>query len=134
MELVNLTTAARSQADAIAASCCQQVENSATEIMRRDLIWRTVAAAFEIEHELLRLPTRGSKRISLARQVAMYLAHVSCRLSYTDIGRVFGRDRSTVAHACTLVEQRRDDIEFDQAIELLESVVGLMSSMWPPET
>lgn len=134
MELVNLTPPARPRADQFAASCWAQGETSATEIMRRDLIWRTVAAAFEIEHELLRLPTRGSKRISLARQVAMYLAHVSCRLSYTDIGRVFGRDRSTVAHACSLIEQRRDELEFDQAIELLESVVGLMSGMWPPET
>lgn len=133
-QLADLTGAGSSHVAATLMAGTARIEASAMEIMRRDLIERTVAAAFEVEPELLRLPTRGSRRISRARQVAMYLAHVSCRLSFTDIGRVFGRDRSTVAHACTLIEQRRDDDEFDQAIELLEGIVGLMSSMWPPET
>lgn len=93
------------------------------------LIERTVAAAFEVEPDLIRLPTRGHKRISLARQVAMYLAHVSCEMSFTEIGHAFARDRSTVAHACATVEQKRDDPEFDRALDLLENIVALLDGL-----
>lgn len=102
-------------------------------VLLRALIERTVAAAFEVEPELLRMPTRGNYRVALARQSAMYLAHVSCRLSFTDIGAVFGRDRSTVAYACRRIEQRRDDPVFDHAIGMLESIVRVLAGMWPPD-
>ena len=72
--------------------------------------------------ELLRA-TRGKAQVALARQVAMYLAHVTCRLSLTEVGVLFGRDRTTVAHACRVVEDRRDDPIFDRALELLEWAV-----------
>ena len=39
----------------------------------------------------------------------MYLAHVTCGLSLTEVGEVFARDRTTVAHACGRVEDLRDD-------------------------
>jgi len=34
-----------------------------------------------------------------ARHVAMYLVRSYCRMSYPEIGRLFGRDHSTVLHA-----------------------------------
>lgn len=102
-------------------------------VLLRALIERTVAAAFEVEPELLRMPTRGSHRVALARHVAMYLAHVSCRLTYTEVGAAFGRDRSTAAHACRRIEQRRDDPAFDRAIGVLESIVRVLAGMWPPD-
>lgn len=111
---------------------CHAYADAPADLLRT-LIERTVAAAFEVEPELLRLPTRGSKRIALARQVGMYLAHVSCELSFTEVGLAFARDRSTVAYACSIVEQRRDDPEFDRAVELLEGIVRLMRGMWPPD-
>ena len=55
----------------------------------------------------------------------MYLAHISCGLTLTEVGRVFGRDRTTVAHACGLVEDRREHAPFDRALELLESAMRL---------
>ncbi len=55
-----------------------------------------------------------------ARQLAMYLAHVVGGLSLSEVGRLFGRDRTTVAHACQVVEDRRDDLTFDRAVSLLE--------------
>ena len=48
--------------------------------------------------------TRGRPRVAFARQVAMYLAHVAWGLTLTEVGHVFARDRTTVAHACGLVE------------------------------
>ena len=73
----------------------------------------------------LTLPTRGGPTIALARQVAMYLAHVGCALTLTESGRLYGRDRTTAAHACTVVEDRRDNLVFDRVIELLEQTARL---------
>lgn len=47
-----------------------------------------VAAVFEVGIEELRAPTRGSARAAFARQVAMYLAHVGCGVSLTEVGRL----------------------------------------------
>ncbi len=35
----------------------------------------------------------------------------------------FQRDRTTVAHACGVVEDLRDDPRFDRVLELLETIV-----------
>ena len=53
----------------------------------------------------------------------MYLTHVSCGLSLTEVGHIFARDRTTVAHACAVIEDRRDDPVFDRALELMEWIV-----------
>lgn len=89
----------------------------------RDLIERAVAQVFGVRHIDLDRPTRGQKRVALARQVSMYLAHVVCGYKLGDVGSLFARDRTTVAHACEVVEDRRDDPTFDRVVELLERVV-----------
>lgn len=86
-----------------------------------------VARVFGVEQEALARVTRGMARVALARQVAMYLAHVGCGLSMTAAGALFGRDRTTVAHACLIVEDRRDDPMFDRALDLLEWAVPVMA-------
>jgi chromosomal replication initiation ATPase DnaA len=93
----------------------------------RRIIEQAVAPTFAVGRERLWGPARGSPVEVLARQVAMYLAHVECGLSYTEVGRLFARDRTTVAHACGLVEDRRDDASFDRALELLEGILRLLS-------
>jgi hypothetical protein len=92
----------------------------------RIVIEQAVALSFDIEPELLSFPSRGRARTALARQVSMYVAHVSLCFSLTQVGQLFDRDRTTVAHACEVVEQRRDDVTFDRAIELLERIVRIM--------
>ena len=72
--------------------------------------------------------TRGRAGVALARQIAMYLAHVVGGESLTDIGQHFRRDRTTVAHACRLVEQRRDDPNFDRVLQLLEWVLPVFAN------
>jgi chromosomal replication initiation ATPase DnaA len=91
------------------------------------VIEMAVARVFGVAHEELCRCTRGAARIAEARQVAMYLAHVACGLSLTDVGKLFGRDRTTVAHACSVVEDRRDDNNFDMALDLLEWSVPVMA-------
>ncbi len=60
------------------------------------------------------------------RQTAMYLAHVAFGLTYTQIGQLFSRDRTTVAHACGAVEERRDDPVIDRALTTLEEALQLL--------
>ena len=83
-----------------------------------------VAAVFEVGIEELRAPTRGSARAVFARQVAMYLAHVGCGVSLTEVRHLFERDRTTVAHACGLIEDKRDDPDFDYRLDHLERTVS----------
>ena len=66
---------------------------------------------------------RGSDSAARARQVAMYLMYVTSGLSLAKVALAFGRDRSTVSHACHQVEDRRDDPDFDRWIEQLETVI-----------
>ena len=67
-----------------------------------------VAAVFEVGIEELRAPTRGSARAAFARQVAMYLAHVGCGVSLTEVGRLFERDRTTVGKSASRSPVLRD--------------------------
>jgi len=97
----------------------------------RHLIEASVAGVFGVSDQELRSVTRGRARVALARQVSMYIAHVTLGLSLTDVGRLFVRDRTTVAHACGVVEDRRDDHRFDRIIELLERVVASMIAPRP---
>ncbi len=79
-------------------------------------------AVFRVPRVDLSSPTRGRKRVALARQVAMYLAHVTYGLNYKDTGNLFGRDRTTAAHACEVIEDRREDPVFERVMQLLESI------------
>jgi len=97
-------------------------------LARPEAIEQAVIQVFGVEPGDLRRVSRGRARVALARQVAMYLAHVACGLTLTDTGRLFGRDRTTVAHACGVVEDRRDDPLFDRALDLLEWAVPSLTS------
>lgn len=78
-----------------------------------------ISNVFGIEAGALWRATRGVRDIASARQVAMYLAHVACGMTLTEVGAMFGRDRTTVAHGCLKVEIRRDDPMFDRALDVL---------------
>ncbi len=97
----------------------------------REAIEQAVVQVFGVGQEDLRRITRGRANVALARQVAMYLAHVVCGMTLTDTGRLFGRDRTTVAHACGVIEDRRDDPLFDRALDLLEWVVPAITTRFP---
>lgn len=63
---------------------------------------------------------RGSANTAFARQVAMYLCHSGFEMSLARVAAAFGRDRSTVAHACHVIEDRREEGQFDLWIAALE--------------
>ncbi len=66
---------------------------------------------------------RGSQRVAFARQVAMYLCHVGFAYSLSRVAAAFGRERSTVGHACHAIEDRREDPLFDGWIGALEAAL-----------
>jgi len=65
-----------------------------------------------------------STAAAFARNLAMYLAHVAFGMSFGRAARAFGRDRSTISHACRLIEDRREDPRFDRWLEALERTVA----------
>lgn len=66
--------------------------------------------------------------IAGARQLAMYLLNVSAGQNMVEIGDLFGRDRTTVSHACGRVEDRRDCPEFDAIVTQLEGAVDVLAA------
>ena len=89
----------------------------------RAVVEAAIAAAFAVPVQELRIATRGAAPIAFARQSAMYLAHVALGLSYSDVGRIFERDRTTAAHACRRVEERREDPWLDAMLDALEQAL-----------
>lgn len=83
----------------------------------------STAAAFGLLPAALHQPSRGPAPTAFARQVAMYLAHVHLGLTMRDAGGLFGRDRTTAAHACRKVEDRRDDAAVDRLVEGIAAAV-----------
>jgi hypothetical protein len=81
-----------------------------------------LAAIFNVSGRELRSPGRCGKPVARVRQVGMYVAHVTLGLTMTQVGRGFGRDRSTVLHACHLVEDMRDETEFDRIVGTVERI------------
>lgn len=86
------------------------------------LMESAIASAFAVPVDELRAPSRRTQTVAFARQSAMYLAHVVLGLNYSATGTLFRRDRTTAAHACQVVEDRRDDPAIDRLLQQLESV------------
>jgi hypothetical protein len=93
-----------------------------------DLTALAAGAAFAVPARALHAPTRRDPAVAFARQAAMYLAHVAFGLKLSEVARGFGRDRTTVAHACRLVEERRDDPAIDAVLAALEAACAALRS------
>ena len=91
----------------------------------RDLLKQTKAQIREIdtaEADELRRAGRSTAEVVRVRQIAMYVAHVALGITMKDVGRGFGRDRTTVAYACHTVEDLRDNEEYDRLVAMTEKV------------
>lgn len=69
-------------------------------------------------------PGRPCLEVARIRQLAMYVAHITLRLSMKEVGIGFERDRTTVLHACHLIEDLRDDVEFDHMVAMAERIAA----------
>lgn len=99
----------------------EQARQSATRL--RQIVLQVVSFTYSIPLVDLEGPSRGAARVALARQIAMYLVTIIGDLDHAAVGRLFNRDRTTVAHACAIVEDRRDEPEFDHTMFLLKGIV-----------
>jgi chromosomal replication initiator protein len=80
----------------------------------------TVARQFNLRVRDLRSPSR-SARVTLPRQVAMYLMRRHCGLSYPEIGRRFARHHTTAMHSDRVVqEQLGENASLRAAVVLIE--------------
>jgi chromosomal replication initiation ATPase DnaA len=86
-------------------------------------LFQAVEAAFAVGLDDLHAATRGRCDIAFARQTGMYLARVALGMTLSEAGHLFGRDRTTVSHACRIVEDLRDDPGFDALLHQMESFV-----------
>lgn len=100
-------------------------ERRAHDIARATLAGNLAAYTFGADGTDLMCATRGAAHAAFVRQVAMYLAHVAFEMSLSRVAYAFERDRSTVAHACRVIEDKRDDDEFDARIGALEEALRL---------
>ncbi len=89
----------------------------------RSLVESCALSIFGLSRQLFRSRNRAAP-VATARQTAIYLAHVAFGLTFTEIGHLFARDRSTVAHACNVIEELRDDPTIDQALTIIETVLA----------
>jgi chromosomal replication initiator protein len=84
-----------------------------------EIIQRVVADYFS----LLSSDIKGKKRsqnIVFPRQIAMYIAREITGFSTTEIGQSFGRDHTTVMHACQRIDERKKaDPTLDSTIQNL---------------
>lgn len=84
-----------------------------------------LSACFAISGRDIRSAERSRTEVSRVRQIGMYLAHVIVGLSMQEVGDGFQRDRTTVAHACHVVEDLRDDPEFESVLQMIEKIVDI---------
>lgn len=98
----------------------QEVSFESEGYSKIDRLEAVIASAFRVPASDLHARTRGAAEVARARQVAMYLAHVEFGLSFAEIGRAFGRTRTTAARACRQIEDLRTDRSLDARITRLE--------------
>ena len=72
----------------------------------------------------MRRPTRGRPHVARARQIAIHMARSVFALTHKQLAMEFGRDRSTVHHACNLIEgMREESAEFDSTLRWMETLL-----------
>ena len=87
---------------------------------------KLVAAEKRVPTRLLVNRYRCRTTASRARQLAMYLSHVALGRSLAEVSLAFLRDRTTVSHACALIEEMREDPQFDAEVSRLEQAIAAL--------
>ena len=106
----------------------QRVVARAVNLEKRELttddIIDTVCKAHGIKTKDIVSKSRKQQFVQ-ARQLAMYLCHKYTNITYSQIGRIFGkRDHSTVLYACSQVSKRYSvDKNFRRDVEDLEATL-----------
>ncbi|PTS90890.1 MULTISPECIES: helix-turn-helix domain-containing protein [unclassified Caulobacter] len=79
-----------------------------------------VALATDVSPSDIAAHKRVSSAAARARQIAIYLTHITFHWPLARVAFAFGRDRTTCAHACHRVEDLRENPDFDARLGALE--------------
>lgn len=82
-----------------------------------------LADFFQVSLEELRSAQRGSSHVARIRQFGMYIAHTMFGLSMSEVAYAFSRERTTVKHACHLMEDMRENASFDRSVSSFEYLI-----------
>ncbi len=85
-----------------------------------------LSAFFKVPLQELRSAQRGKSNIARIRQLGMYIAHTMFGLSMAEVAYAFSRERTTVKHACHLIEDMRDDEAFDRNVSSFEYLIRII--------
>jgi chromosomal replication initiation ATPase DnaA len=99
------------------------LKRRAEDLAAADLAASVASYALGVERDAILNFGRGNASTAYARQVAFYLCHSGFQMSLARVAAAFGRDRSTVAHACHLIEDRREEAQFDMWLAALEQLL-----------
>lgn len=75
---------------------------------------------FHVSLQELRSGQRGNSHVARIRQFGMYIAHTMFGLSMAEVAYAFCRERTTVKHACHLIEDMRENEKFDRSVSSFE--------------
>lgn len=95
-----------------------------------DALIDLLGPTFGVCSKELRSPKRCVRSIARVRQIGMYVAHTYFGMTMSEVAVGFARDRTTVMYACHLVEDLRDDMDFDAVVSSFERAVGSVFTEW----
>ncbi|HEY5347355.1 MAG TPA: helix-turn-helix domain-containing protein [Rhizomicrobium sp.] len=83
-----------------------------------------MAQLYAVPLEEMRGKTRGRPAVARARQIAIHIARVVFAMNHRDLAQEFGRDASTIRHACGRIEAMREaSTGFDASMRWHETLV-----------
>ena len=92
-----------------------QLVKAKRPVVSMEYIREVVASHYKISIEEMG-STKKSQSIVLPRQIAMYLSRKIMDVSVLEIGKFFGKDHSTVIHACNKIA---GEVETDEKMKLI---------------
>ncbi len=95
-----------------------------------DALIDLLVTVFGVSGAELRSPLRCRREVARVRQIGMYVAHTAFGLAMREVAAGFARDRTTVMHACHLVEDMRDDTQFDTIVSTFERIAQSAFTAW----
>ena len=115
--------------DTVEIGCTQRIVNTPLKdseaVAMCDGLIDLLAVLFSVSGKHLRSPKRHGRSIARVRQIGMYIAHVTLGMRMIDVATGFARDKSTVMYACHLIEDLRDDMEFNQIVAKAEDITRI---------
>lgn len=110
----------------LARSCLSELLGGAEPVnVTVDKIYTCVYKKYNIKKEDI-LSSKRTKEIAFARHVTIYLIRQITEMSLPNIGKIFGRDHTTILSSCETVEKKKisDPIFNIELMEMIKDITG----------